>query len=150
MIIDHIQNLGRYALPQKERIIEFLNAQDPLAIPDGEHAIDGRHLFVRVMSDHLKPAEENKFETHRLYADLQYVAQGVELMQTAPADRLTPLTGYDATGDYQFFTADGLVSDLVIRAGAFAVFYPGEPHRPGCRSQETTDKIKKLVFKIKV
>jgi len=92
MIIDAITQLSRYSIPQKEKIIAFLKSRDLRSVPDGEHEIDGRELFVRVMSYTPKPAAENKFEAHRVYADLQYVVEGVELMQTAPADQLKPVT----------------------------------------------------------
>ena len=150
MIIDHIKNLSRYNLPHKDAIIDFLKRQDPMTIPDGEHEILGRDLFVRVMSYEPKPANENRFEAHRIYADLQLVVGGCELMQTAPADQLVPMTEYDTQKEYQFFEAKGFINDSVIRSNEFAIFFPGEAHRPSCRYQDQESKVKKLVFKIKV
>lgn len=150
MILDNIQNLSRYALPYKEKIAEFLNSRDPRNVPDGEHEICGRELFVRVMSNELKEANENKFETHQIYADLQYVASGVELMQVTPRDQLITITQYDQNGDYQFFKSEKFITDLVVREGEFTIFYPGEAHRPSCIYQNNKGKTKKLVFKIKI
>ncbi len=150
MILDHIDHLPRYALPYKDKIIAFLKAQDPKTVPDGEHEIDGRNLFVRVMSYEPKPAAENKFEAHRIYADLQYVADGVELMQVVSSDRLTPITEYLPEKEYQFFSAEKDITDLVVRTGEFTIFYPGEAHKPSCRHESNVGIVKKLVFKIKM
>lgn len=150
MIIDNIKNLIRYDLPHKDAIIDFLRSQDLVSISDGEHDILGRDLFVRVMSYEPKPAVENKFEAHRIYADLQLVVVGCELMQTAAADQLVPVTEYDQVKEYQFFQANGFINDLVIRSNEFAIFFPGEAHRPSCQYLDQKIKVKKLVFKIKV
>lgn len=150
MISDHINNISRYNIPNMDKILHYLSNNDPKQVADGEHEIDGRNLFVRVMSYEPKPAAENKFETHQVYADLQFVASGIELMQLAPADQLTPLTAYDAAGDYHFFSAKVAITDLVVREGEFTVFFPGEAHRPSCRYADNTNKVKKLVFKIKI
>ena len=150
MILDKIDNLNRYNLPLKEKILQFLKSRDAQTVPDGEHEIDGRNLFVRVMSGPLKPAAENKFETHRAYADLQYVASGVELMQVAPNDLLKSITPYDKEGDFEFYQATDAITDLVVRAGEFTIFYPGEAHRPSCLYRQAPPVYKKLVFKIKI
>ncbi len=150
MITDNIKQLSRYALPYKDKIIAFLESRDPNLVDDGEHEIDGRNLFVRVMSYEPKPAEENKFEAHRVYADLQYVASGIELMQTAPNDQISPITEYDPIKEYQFYKAGGAINDLVVRQGEFTIFFPGEAHRPSCLYKDQRVKVKKLVFKIKI
>jgi len=150
MIIDSIGNLKRYAVPKADAILSYIAGHDCAHLPDGENEIQGRELFVRVMSYVTKPAEENRFETHRIYADLQYLASGTELMQTARAKDLIPLADYDPKGDYHFFKSPGPVTDLIVQAGEFVVFYPNQPHRPACLFEGHKDFVKKLVFKIKI
>jgi YhcH/YjgK/YiaL family protein len=150
MIVDNIDQLKRYAVPGSEDILNFIADHDCLYLPDGEIEIKGRQLFVRVMSYTPKPAAENRFEIHRIYADLQFLASGAELMQTARMKDLTPLTEYDAKGDYHFFKASGATTDLIVQAGEFAVFYPNQAHRPSCSYEGQKGAVKKLVFKIKI
>lgn len=150
MVVDTLDQLARYNVPYIEEILRYLKQNDSMKVPDGEHEIKGRELFVRVSYHEPKPAQENKFEAHQVHADVQYVAQGVELMQIAPADKVKILTPYDAKGDYQFFTAEEFITDLVVRQGQFALFYPGEIHRPSCLYKPGLGKVKKLVFKIKI
>jgi len=83
MITDTIDHLKRYSVPFSESILKFIADNNCAILPDGEIEIEGRQLFVRIMSYVPKPASENRFETHRNYADLQFVVSGAELMQTA-------------------------------------------------------------------
>jgi len=150
MIMDSIENLSRYAVAKSEAILKFIAEHDCIHLPDGEIEIQGRQLFVRIMSYTPKPAVENRFETHQIYADLQYLVSGAEIMQTARMKDLTPLADYDAKGDYRFFDASGEMTDLIVQAGEFAVFYPNQPHRPSCSYKGYKGFVKKLVFKIKM
>ena len=150
MIFDELANLKRYNVPQTNKILEFIAINNCLTLPNGQIDIDGINLFVKVMEYAPKLPQENKFETHRIHADVQYLVSGVEIMQAVPSNSLTKLTEYDPIGDYQFFKATDDISDHVVRAGQFAVFYPGEAHKPSCLYQNQTGKVKKLVFKIKV
>ena len=156
MILDDFNNLKRYSIPQIEKILNFISKNNCLLLPNEQIDIDGERLFVRVMEYIPKPANENKFETHRIYADLQYDVSGIELMQTAPTQSLTSLGAYNPKeGDYEFFElCRGLINqtptDLVVRTGDFTVFYPGEAHRPSCLYKNFSEMIKKLVFKIKI
>ena len=150
MIFDRIENLSNYDLPHKADILAFLKANDALTLPVGEIEINGRELFVRPSEYETKRPQEGKFEAHRVYADLQLVVQGSEIMQTAPADALEQLTEYDPKGDYQFFQAFRNIASQLVRTGEFMVFFPGEAHRPCCSPSGAPVKVKKLVFKIRV
>jgi YhcH/YjgK/YiaL family protein len=117
---------------------------------DGEIQIEGRDLFVRVMSYIPAPKNENRFEIHRIYADVQYIVEGIERMFTAGMNDLTSCSEYDAKGDSHFFKASQPSSDLVVCAGEFAVFYPYQAHCPSCCYEGHNGVVKKLVFKVKI
>jgi biofilm protein TabA len=150
MITDTIDQLKRYAVPKAEAILKFIAEHDCAQLPDGELEIEGRQLFVRIMSYLPKPAAENRFETHHIHADVQFVVSGAEIMQTARIKDLEPSTEYDSKGDYQFYKAAKAVSDQIVQAGEFAVFYPHQPHRPSCAYDAYQGMVKKLVFKVKI
>ena len=149
MIVDSLDHLKRYAVPKTDAILKFIANHDCANLPDGEMEIEGRQLFVRVMSYVPKQASENRFEIHRIYADVQYLVSGAEIMQTARIKDLTPLAEYDPQGDYHFFKF-GATSDVIVQAGEFAVFYPNQPHRPSCSFEGHKGMVKKLVFKVKI
>ena len=150
MIVDRIENLSRYGIPMGKEIASYLQSVNPQTLALVEAEIHGRELFVRPSEYTTRLPEDGKFETHRVYADLQYVVSGAEVMQTALSGALTPLADYDPASDCQFFRTDKGVSDIVVSAGGFAVFFPGEPHRPCCHYMGTASYVKKLVFKIRV
>jgi len=150
MITDKIEHLHRYSVPKTDAILKFIAEHDCAHLPDGEMEIQGRELFVRIMSYTPKPASENRFEIHRIHADVQYLVSGAEIMQTARMKDLSPLSDYDPKGDYHFFKALGVVSDLIVQAGEFAVFYPNQAHRPSCAYEGYKGLVKKLVFKVKI
>lgn len=131
-------------------IEKFVNSQDCTQIPDGEIEILGRDLFVRVMEYATGPAEEKRFEAHQVYADLQLVVKGEEVMGYALATNPEPATAYDQKADIQFFKNVKETASLWVPAGQFVVFYPGELHRPGCWVNSVSASVKKLVFKIKI
>ena len=150
MIHDSFSCVERYGIPRADEIIAFLANHDPFLIYDEEIEILGRELFVRRGDYMTRPAQGGKFETHEVYADLQYMVSGAEIMQTAPADALLFAAGYDPAKDISFFTADRDISDILVRAGEFAVFFPGEAHRPMCQRGLGPEAVKKLVFKIRM
>jgi biofilm protein TabA len=150
MIHDRIQSLKRYAVPKTDAILKFIAEHDCVNLPDGEMEIEGRELFVRIMSYTPKPAAENRFEHHRHYADVQYVILGAEIMQTTSNQNLEPLTEYDSKGDYQFFKAPAKISSFLVKTGECAIFYPTEAHRTTCLHENHQGHVKKLVFKVKI
>ena len=150
MITDHIDHLKRYSVPKADAILKFIADHDCAHLPDGEMEIEGRELFVRIMSYTPKPAGENRFELHRVYADVQYVVSGAEIMQTTRMKDLTPLAEYDSQGDYHFFKTSAATTEVIVEAGEFVVFYPQQPHRPSCSYAGYQGMVKKLVFKVKI
>ncbi len=152
MIFDELKNLRRYsALPHLEALTRFIETRDCSAVPDGEHEILGRDLFVRVAEYETGPADQKQFEAHTIYADLQLVVKGRETMGVCLDSRPEPVTAYDKTADIRFFKdpSSGVYSVLVPEYH-FTVFFPGELHKPGCLADGRSEKVKKLVFKIRI
>jgi YhcH/YjgK/YiaL family protein len=151
MIIDTIQNLARYSIKHAEKILAFISQNGCTALPNEEIPIHGKDLYVRVQSYEPKHKDENKFETHVVHADVQYVVQGRELVQIAKLSELTPTMEHDIEKDYRLYTLNGSkhCTDLAINTGDFALFLPGEAHRPSCKLGDEIVTVKKLVFKIR-
>jgi len=149
MIHDRIEHLSRYALPGGNDILAFLRENPALSLPLMEREIKGRELFVRPAQYTSRLPEEGRFETHRLYMDVQYVLSGAERMQSAPPDTLTPATDEDPVNDVRFFGGGSAITDVIVRSGEFVVYFPGEAHRPMCQRGLGPETVRKLVFKVK-
>jgi len=148
MIFIHRDDLQKTGIPHAADIEACIASFKWSGIVPEEIELKGRDLFVRPSSFMTRDADSARFEAHRIYADVQYVAEGVERMQFAPASALKTVTPYDAKKDIEFFTAEGLISDIVVPAGYAVIFFKGEAHRPCCHYGNTPARVKKLVLKV--
>ena len=151
MIKDYFKNLHRYpGIPFLKYIERFVMEQDCVNIRNGEIEILGRDLFVRIADYETGSADEKQFEAHTIYADLQYISAGSEIMDVSLEINPKPVTAYDQKADICFFENPQEISSVKVSSGQFTFFYPGELHKPGCFADGKAGKVKKLVFKIKM
>jgi biofilm protein TabA len=141
---DALATLG----PGVEAGVRWLRAFDP-ATADGRHEIDGDDVFALVSTYPTGPSTEKRFETHRVYLDLQYVAAGTERILHTPAAGLDVETPYDEAKDIAFYAEPKASSSLLLRAGDLAVFHPADAHKPGCMAGGR-DEVRKVVVKVRV
>jgi YhcH/YjgK/YiaL family protein len=113
-----------------ERAFEYLATTDLAALPLGRTDIEGDDVYVLISEAETRPPEQVRFEAHRRYIDIQLVVRGQEAIGVAPASTLTTVEPYDAAKDIEFFAVPPQSSQLELRAGDFAVFAPGDGHRP--------------------
>jgi biofilm protein TabA len=113
-----------------ERAFEYLARTDLAALPLGRTAIDGDDIYVLVSEAETRPSEQVRFEAHRRYIDIQLVVRGQEAIGLAPVASLVTSEPYDEAKDIEFFGTPQESMTLALRAGEFAVFVPGDGHRP--------------------
>jgi YhcH/YjgK/YiaL family protein len=98
-----------------------------------------------------KPPAEARWEAHRQYIDVQFLAGGVERIGYAPlGEALSVVQAYDAQKDVVFFAAAG--DFVTVPAGSFAIFWPTDVHAP-CLAGEAspaTVEVCKVVVKCRV
>jgi YhcH/YjgK/YiaL family protein len=130
MILDSLAAAGEYeALGTGIALgLAYLRGFDP-DTPDGRYELDGDDLFALVQTYDTAPATEKRFEAHRRYLDIQHVSAG--------------------TDDIVFFQEPGVSSSFLLRAGDFAIFHPGDAHKPGCMAGGKT-QVKKVVVKVRL
>lgn len=149
MIYDALTHANRYRplSPRFAAAFDFLAEFDP-GTPDGRVNLDGDHLYALVGTYQTGAAAAKPFESHRLYADIQFVAVGEEVIWTAPLDRLHVTTPYSAANDAALYTGPD-DTPLRLRAGDFGVFWPQDGHKPGCEAGGSTT-VKKVVIKVRL
>jgi YhcH/YjgK/YiaL family protein len=113
-----------------QRPFEYLARTDLAALPLGRTDIDGDDVFVLVSEGETRPPEQVRFEAHRRYIDIQLVVRGQEAIGVVPAAALVTAEPYDGTKDIEFFATPRESATLALHAGDFAVFAPGDAHRP--------------------
>ena len=149
MIYDALTHAALYRDlgPRFAAAFDFLAAFDP-ATPVGRISLDGDNLFALVQSYSTAPAATKPFESHRTYADLQFVAAGEELIYTATLDRLQVTTPYSATNDAALYAGPD-DTPLRLRSGDFSILFPQDGHKPCCSSLAPV-AVKKIVIKVRL
>ena len=109
-----------------------------------EIEIDGRNVYAQIQIYDSKPVTQCRFEAHRTYFDIQYVAEGEEYMGFIPLDRLEPEDGYDPENDLEMPEYYGRI---LLRKGDFAAVSPDDGHMPRCMVK-SPQKVKKIVVKV--
>ncbi len=151
MISDWFKNIARYAgIPHVREIEKFIASRDCSRVPNGEIEILGRDLFVRVAEYETGAPDQKQFEAHTVYADLQLMVTGREIMEVSVERSPRPVTAYNEGEDIRFFEEPPEISSALVSAGQFTVFFPGELHKPGCHAGGSPEKVKKMVFKIRM
>lgn len=148
MITDSLSCLGRYRgmHPALDTAIRWLEEHDLASLPNGRTEVEGQTVFINVMDADLRPAEGADFEVHHLYADLQIDLTGSEYW--AWTTRAEPTGAFDETADCGFAAGPEQSSGL-LGEGRFALFLPGEYHKPSCISPESR-AVRKAVVKIRM
>ncbi len=116
---------------------------------DGRYDIEGDDVFALVQSYDTVPASEKKYESHRAYADIQYIAEGSEVIFYAPTTGLVSTIGYDEAKDCLLYSDPVAATPLSMAPGLFAIFLAQDGHKPGC-VHNTKSRIKKVVVKVRL
>lgn len=147
MVYDKIDNIETYK-GLSEDIYEGLkflkNASTDLAC--GEHEINPR-VWAIVSDYKTKPENENGYEAHRKFIDIQYLLKGTEKNCCLPIDKLKETKPYNEEIDAAFYTTDTPAQELTLGNGFFAIYYPQDGHMP-CLAHGRTLMVKKIVVKV--
>ena len=149
MILDRIENASLY-YPLGGRIETALRAlqTDKVAHAGiGRLELQGSDLFALVQEYPTRPRELGKWEAHRRYIDVQYVASGTEVIGHTPVSSLIVTEAYSEKEDIAFFSGEG--SFLTVSEGMFAIFFPHDAHMP-CLALTTPGPVRKIVLKVRV
>ncbi|MCD8078384.1 MAG: YhcH/YjgK/YiaL family protein [Lachnospiraceae bacterium] len=150
MIFDTIKNKDKYKdMPKVYEALCYLENVTVENMPEKRLDLkpDNQAFLVPKVYD-TEPEETAPFEAHRLRADIHYMLEGTEGVQTADVNdpRITPNGEFRVNNDCGDFFGepDGT---YWLRPGLFALSFPGEVHRTGIM-KDKPEPIKKVVYKI--
>jgi len=132
-----------------DKAFKFLKDNDLTKLENKTHTVDGDNVYVIVSEYNTKEPETARYEAHRKYADIQYVAAGKEMIGIAPlSSRGTILQAYDEKKDIEFAEySNGKLSPAT--PDIFFVFFPEDGHMPSVKAG-TVSPVKKVVVKVKL
>lgn len=151
MICENIKNKKNYASINHHFIaaFKFLEQTDLKGLAIGKYEIDGENLFVLVQEYMTESSTQRRWEAHERYADIQYIVDGKELIGYYPVEGLELLEDKLQERDIAFYKNIESYSKLELCAGDYAIFFPGEAHKPCCTiSERLPVRVKKVVVKI--
>ena len=111
------------------RAIAFLRRPDLASLPEGRHPIDGDRVFALLQCYETALAGEPRFEAHRKFIDVQYLADGAEVIGWAPLSAVKVSEPYSPEADACFGTAAAW-APVPLGKGDLAIFWPEDAHAP--------------------
>jgi len=150
MIYDKIDNLETYAgISEDIRLgLEWLRDVNP-NIEKGVYELSPR--VKAIVSEYTtQEVNENGYEAHRDYIDIQYLISGSEKICCLPLESLKESKTYRKEIDAAFYEEANINPlEMLVGNGYFAIFYPQDGHMP-CLNFGKSENVKKVVVKIKV
>jgi YhcH/YjgK/YiaL family protein len=134
MVIDKLENIGRYAAFVKDAVLleDFFRTHSisTLAKIGGVVTVDdtGYEIVPTWMAPKL--AEEREWEDHRRFTDVHITLEGRECLRWIPISLLSIPKTYNEQADVEFYadTVEGM--PVHVEAGYFVMFLPEDYHKP--------------------
>lgn len=93
---------------------------------------------------------ENGYETHHDYIDIQFLISGEEYINSLPLEYLNEIKAYNKAIDAAFYVEACIKpQELLLGNGYFAILFPQDGHMPQLCVDKPTS-VKKVVVKVKI
>jgi biofilm protein TabA len=130
------------------RALEALLAIDLGRKEPGRYELEGDKLFYMVQDTELRLFADSQSEAHTQYADIQIPVSTTERFGfSLPQPGLACVDDQTEARDLAFYADPANEFFMNVNPGSFAVFLPGELHRP-CLAENEKMKIRKVVVKV--
>jgi YhcH/YjgK/YiaL family protein len=150
MIFAPLDGLSRYFPEEWWRKASAIIAALTPESPDGDIPVEGRDVFIRVLTYNTVTRDKAVLETHRSYVDIQLTLKGDERIAIWPAGELRVRTPYDPAKDAVYYEPSGSPAvELTLRPGFAGVFFPEDAHMPALIDEHPAE-IRKVVVKVGV
>jgi len=126
--------------------LDFFKNENLSELENGRHDLSAG-VYVAVSEYETKDPAVARYEVHRKYIDIQYVAAGEEYIEVLPMDNFKEEQEYNEEKDIVFFMANPEGKKLYADKNLFFIFFPDEAHKP-CIRIDNARKVKKIVVKI--
>lgn len=148
MITDHIRNREKYYNlgEDYQKALDFFATVSGEPMEKDNIQIPGTDIIVKARPMNTRPISQCSFESHRRYADIHFVAYGVEQIGYADVRKLKELS-YDEEKDAAALEGEG---DLItLEPGYFMITLADDAHMP-CVCKDEPVALGKMIAKIKL
>ncbi|WP_172203417.1 YhcH/YjgK/YiaL family protein [Niveibacterium sp. COAC-50] len=130
------------------RAFEALERRDLDALEPGRYPLDEEGMFLLIQQVTTQAEAATRPEAHRDHTDIQLVLSGLERFGIAPPDpALQPVQEMFEARDIAFYPTPRHEWFVDLAPGQFAIFYPGDLHRP-CVAAGEAAPVRKAVVKL--
>ncbi|TDO05361.1 YhcH/YjgK/YiaL family protein [Sunxiuqinia elliptica] len=130
-----------------EKAFHFLSTTDLKNIEPGKYELERDSLFAKVELYQTKDENNTRFESHRRYADIQYLISGKEYIGVVSLSKMQKVTvPYNSEKDITFYCSAERNYRLADNS-RFFIFFPDDAHCP-CRKVDNNEAVKKIVMKV--
>jgi YhcH/YjgK/YiaL family protein len=150
MISDTLKNRNLYGAISSgiKTALEYLATTNFTALEPGRYELDGNNIFILVQKYDTVTKDQGKWECHRKYIDIQYIAEGIEQIGFNNISNMKITTEYNPEKDVAFLSGDGDV--VTLTKGSYGIFFPEDAHQPKLAPANKPGAVKKVVVKIRV
>ncbi|WP_063653762.1 N-acetylneuraminate anomerase [Candidatus Arsenophonus triatominarum] len=120
---------------------------NPQKCDPGRYDLQGDDIYMNVMRLSTQPAQSKKAELHEKFIDIQILLEGEEIIHYGVTGSTRKCDAWHKEDDYQLCAEIAGQQQVVLEPGMFAIFFPGEPHKP-CVQGTQSAEIKKTVVKV--
>lgn len=147
MITDNIKNAAQYFSygERFQKALEYLQVTDFGLIENGTHELEGKNIFAIISEYDTKPLEEGKWESHKKYYDVQFVASGEEKIGYVFKEKVKLSQDYNEDNDFMLWEGEG--DFITAKSGDFLILGPDDVHMPSIQINGPS-KVKKVVVKV--
>jgi len=148
MIHDRLERAPLYfgAHPGFRAAFEWLGVHAATAEAGTAVPVAGDRVVARPARYVPHPFDPERFEHHRRFIDVQYVAEGEETVRVGDAAEMRRVGAFDEAADVGFLAGEG--ESVRLRAGEFLVLWPHEAHQPGVAPGPDPAEVRKVVVKV--
>lgn len=149
MVYDKIDNIEIYKGLSDDIYegLKFLKKATP-DLACGVHEFSPRVKAI-VSEYETKAVNENGYEAHKKFIDIQYLLKGTEKNCCLPIEKLKVTKPYKEEIDAAFYEAEVPAQKLLLGDGFFAIYWPQDGHMP-CLNADGTETVKKVVVKVEI
>lgn len=151
MIVDTLDHAELYASlhPGFRKAFDFLKKSQNQLPDNGTYELDGRDVYASVSGYETRPLDTLKWEAHRQYTDIQYIAEGEECIGYANIADLVNADAYQADKDCCLAPAAEHVTYVNLKKGMFVILFPQDAHMP-CGRVGQAAQVRKIVAKVRI
>lgn len=150
MISDSIKNKDLYTAisPRIKAGLDYIAKTDFSAMEAGRYELDGSNLYVLVQKYDSLPKDQGKWECHRNYIDIQYIADGIEQIGFTHVSNMKVDKEYNPEKDIAYLNGDG--DYVTLKKGSYGIFFPEDAHQPKVAPGDKPGPVTKVVVKVKI